>query len=345
MSPVKSSFLAVSTFFLALPAFAQDGTVVRQQRFNQRDSDRNGFLNQEEYGGHPGNFRALDRDGDNRLSRDEFVRRGGDVVRELPDAFADLDLNADSSLSRSEWYGQAAAFDRVDRNNDGRIGVDEFRNLPEADDRQDQFYGRDANSDGVLSRREWQDQGVAFHRVDLNDDGVVSLREFLASPRTGENDLEARFDGLDRNNDQVLTRAEWRDAPAFTQADRNRNNQVSLWEFTNSTATEPTPALVRRDGPQQRRHDLAARVARRAGGLCGRRPQRRRDRHPARIPQRRRRRPGAALPRDGPQPRRLRDAHRVVGQCGRIHAAGPQPGRTREPIRIHVLTSRSRCWP
>jgi Ca2+-binding EF-hand superfamily protein len=240
MSPVKSSFLAVSTFFLALPAFAQDGTVVRQQRFNQRDSDRNGFLNQEEYGGHPGNFRALDRDSDNRLSRDEFVRRGGDVVRELPDAFADLDLNADSSLSRSEWYGQPAAFDRVDRNDDGRSGVEEFRNLPEADDRQEQFYGRDTNSDGVLSRREWADQGAAFHRVDLNDDGVVSLREFLAAPRTGNDSQEARFDALDRNGDQVLTRAEWRDAPAFTQADRNRNNQVSLWEFSNSAATEPT---------------------------------------------------------------------------------------------------------
>jgi Ca2+-binding EF-hand superfamily protein len=240
MNRLNTSFLAVSTFFLALPAVAQDVTVVRQQRFSQRDADRNGFLNQEEYGGHPGNFRALDRDNDNRLSRDEFVRRGGDVVRELPDAFADLDLNADSSLSRSEWYGQQAAFDRVDRNNDGRIGVDEFRNLPEADDRQDQFYGRDANSDGVLSRREWVEQGVAFHRVDLNDDGVVSLREFLAAPRTAENSLEARFDGLDRNGDQVLTRAEWRDAPAFNQADRNRNNQVSLWEFTNPSATDQT---------------------------------------------------------------------------------------------------------
>jgi hypothetical protein len=93
--------------YLALPAFAQDGAVVRQQRFNQRDTDRERFpAIQGEYGGHPGNFRALDRDSDNRLSRDEFVRRGGDVVRELPDAFADLDLNGDSTLSRSEWYGR-----------------------------------------------------------------------------------------------------------------------------------------------------------------------------------------------------------------------------------------------
>ena len=239
MNRLNTSFLAVSTFFLALPAFAQDVTVVRQQRFNQRDTDRNGFLNQEEYGGHPGNFRALDRDHDNRLSRDEFVRRGGEVVRELPDAFADLDLNADSTLSRSEWYGQAAAFDRVDRNDDGRINVEEFRNLPAADDRQDQFYGRDTNSDGVLSRREWLEQGVAFHRADVNDDGVVSLREFLATPQV-DDDRDARFDALDRSQDGVLTRSEWRDAPAFAQADRNHNNQVTLWEFMNPAATDAT---------------------------------------------------------------------------------------------------------
>jgi Ca2+-binding EF-hand superfamily protein len=241
MRRVHTSFIAVSTFFLALPAFAQDGSVVRQQRFSQRDADRDGFLTQGEYGGHPGNFRALDRDSDNRLSRDEFVRRGGDVVRELPDAFADLDLNADTTLSRSEWYGQAPDFDRVDRDNDGRIRAEEFRNLPAADDRQEQFYGRDTNSDGVLSRREWQEQGVAFHRVDVNDDGAVSLREFLAVPQTQTgDDREARFDGFDRDGDGTLTRSEWRDAPAFTQADRNRNNQVTLWEFTNSSATDPT---------------------------------------------------------------------------------------------------------
>jgi Ca2+-binding EF-hand superfamily protein len=239
MRRVHTSFLAVCTFLLALPAFAQDGSVVRQQRFAQRDADRDGFLTQGEYGGHPGNFRALDRDSDNRLSRDEFVRRGGEVVRELPDAFADLDLNGDSTLSRSEWYGQAAAFDRVDRNDDGRIAVEEFRNLPAADDRQDQFYGRDTNSDGVLSRREWQEQAVAFHRADVNDDGVVSLREYLAMPKV-DDDRDARFDALDRNQDGALTRAEWRDAPAFAQADRNRNNQVTLWEFMNPSATDVT---------------------------------------------------------------------------------------------------------
>lgn len=239
MRRVHTLFIAVSTFFLALPAFAQDGSVLRQQRFNQRDADRDGFLTQGEYGGHPGNFRALDRDSDNLLSRDEFVRRGGEVVRELPDAFADLDLNADSTLSRSEWYGQVAAFDRVDRNDDGRISAEEFRNPPAADDRQEQFYGRDANSDGVLSRREWQDQTVAFHRADANDDGVVSLREYLAMSRV-DDDRDARFDALDRNEDGVLSRAEWRDAPAFTQADRNHNNQVTLWEFMNPSAADAT---------------------------------------------------------------------------------------------------------
>src|SRR5262245_40275345 len=162
--------LAFSTFFLAGLASAQ--TDVREQRFTQRDADRDGYLTLSEYGGHPGNFRALDRDGDNRLSREEFVyRRGGageagaGPVVALPDEFAYLDLNSDRTLSRAEWYGRDVPFDRVDRDNNNRITRDEFNSQPTADNRQDRFYGLDTNSDGVLSRREWRGETVVFSTV------------------------------------------------------------------------------------------------------------------------------------------------------------------------------------
>lgn len=232
MRRITTGALAFSTFFLAGLVSAQ--TDVRDERFAQRDDNRDGYLTLSEYGGHPGNFRALDRDGDNRLSRSEFVwRRGnGGPVIALPDEFAYLDLNSDGWLSRAEWYGQDQAFERVDRNRDGRISRDEQRNISTADDRQDRFYGRDTDGNGVLSRREWRDEEVAFYRADSSNDGVVSLREYLDMPLRGDDDYDPRFQQLDRNADGRLSRSEWRnEAGAFWRADRNRDGVVTPREY------------------------------------------------------------------------------------------------------------------
>ncbi len=248
--------LAFSTFFIAGLASAQPEA--RGQRFDQRDSNRDGYLTQSEYGGHPGNFRALDRDGDNRLSRDEFVRRGGGggggaAATALPDEFAYLDLNSDGNLSRAEWYGSAVPFDRVDSNNDGRITRDEFRVQPTADNRQERFYGLDSNSDGVLSRREWRDEAQVFASVDTNDDGVVSLREYIgmSTDPMQTDDRAVRFDELDRNRDGYLVWEEWRRSGinvAFDVVDRNSDRRISLREFESSNADNPSQQFSSLDG-------------------------------------------------------------------------------------------------
>ena len=46
-----------------------------EQTFRDRDKNHDGVLTLEEYGGHPGNFSAMDANGDRVLSRDEFVNR------------------------------------------------------------------------------------------------------------------------------------------------------------------------------------------------------------------------------------------------------------------------------
>lgn len=244
-----TAMLVFSTFFLAGQAVAQ--TDVRGQRFAQRDWDHDGYLTLAEYGGHPGNFRALDRDGDNRLSRDEFVRRaGGGPVIALPDEFAHLDLDADGDLSRAEWYGRDVPFDRVDRNDDGRISRDEFRAQPTADNSQDRFYGLDSNSDGVLSRREWRDEGMVFATVDTNDDGVVSLREYMAMPEQSDN-RAVRFNELDRDEDGSLRWNEWRYSGMnipFNTVDRNGDHRITLREFLSGTADNPTQEFRTLDG-------------------------------------------------------------------------------------------------
>jgi Ca2+-binding EF-hand superfamily protein len=233
--------LAFSTFFLAGTVFAQsDVTSVRHQRFIDRDADRDGYLTLGEYGGHPGNFRALDRDSDSRLSRDEFVRRGGGATVALPDEFAYLDLNGDSTLSRAEWYGKEMAFERVDRDDNERITRDEFRTPLVGDNRQDRFYGRDSNGDGVLSRREWRSEGIAFGSADADNDGVVSLREYVGAPERRD-DRSMRFDEMDRDEDGFVERQEWRGTfQSFSLADRNEDGRIALREYLN-TVTEIAP--------------------------------------------------------------------------------------------------------
>jgi Ca2+-binding EF-hand superfamily protein len=249
MGRATTGILVFSTFFLAGQAFAQ--TDVRGQRFAQRDWDHDGYLTLSEYGGHPGNFRALDRDGDNLLSRDEFVRRaGGGPVIALPDEFAYLDLDADGNLSRGEWYGRDVPFDRIDRNDDGRITPDEFRVQPTADNSQDRFYGLDSNSDGVLSRREWRDEAMVFATVDTNDDGVVSLREYVAMPEQSDN-RAVRFNELDRDEDGSLRWNEWRNSGMnipFNAVDRNRDGRITLREYLSGSADNPTQEFRTLDG-------------------------------------------------------------------------------------------------
>src|SRR5713101_3506089 len=48
-------------------------SAAREQTFRDRDKNHDGVLTLEEYGGHPGNFHAMDANGDGVPSLDEFV--------------------------------------------------------------------------------------------------------------------------------------------------------------------------------------------------------------------------------------------------------------------------------
>jgi Ca2+-binding EF-hand superfamily protein len=112
------------------------------------------------------------------------------------------------------------------------------------------FQGMDRNGDGQISRAEWQGSAQSFRVHDWNGDGVLSGAEVralshaelqedpdYAPDRAVLNDWsERRFQQLDRNGDNRVTRAEWPyDYEQFSRVDRNRDNIVSRAEFTGST--------------------------------------------------------------------------------------------------------------
>jgi Ca2+-binding EF-hand superfamily protein len=230
-------------------------SAAREQTFRERDKNKDGVLTLEEYGGHPGNFSALDANGDRVLSRDEFVNRyrGGDesappaapgtVTSTGPfgvaDTFAAVDTNRDNVITRAEWRADLApaSFSRLDRNHDGVVTRDEFANPLPVGSAEARFDDLDRNNNGIVTRGEWVGESLAFDLVDRNRDNRITIDEYV-SPSTGilnpVGSLDPRFARLDRNRDNVITRSEWRvdGAPAtFNRMDRNRDGAVTRDEF------------------------------------------------------------------------------------------------------------------
>jgi len=231
-------------------ASAQGVVEYRTQRFRELDANHDGRITPAELNDHPGNFRALDRDGDGLISFDEYLNRSGPAPAPAPvvvpppveptapvDTFAALDRNDNGVISRGEWRGDAQTFARMDRNDDNRITRDEYLNPLAADTRYNTFLGYDVNRDGWLSRREWRGQSWAFDDVDRNGDGRISRAEYL---NMGTANTFGRFRDLDYDGNGVLTLNEWQGIRSdFNRLDQNGDRRLSAWEFQQNPLVRP----------------------------------------------------------------------------------------------------------
>ena len=105
--------------------------------------------------------------------------------------FQNMDVNNDGVVSRREWRGSVQSFDAHDWNNDGVLSGNEvdtgrFRQGRNAEfedfDRAEEFEWLDANNNNRIEEREWHASVRAFDQLDRNNDGVLSRAEFV---RTG----------------------------------------------------------------------------------------------------------------------------------------------------------------
>jgi len=228
----------------------------REQTFRDRDKNHDGVLTLEEYGGHPGNFSAMDANGDRVLSRDEFVSRyregnenapavsTGPLVEAPPlvDAFARMDRNRDNAISRGEWRSDMApaTFSRLDRNHDGVVTRDEFANPLPLGSAEARFDDLDQNRNGLIDRNEWRGEALSYNVVDRNRDNRVTIDEYVNQPAgygAGTGTLQSRFAQLDRNHNGVVNRNEWRgETLSFDAVDLNGDNRVTQDEYVNRPA-------------------------------------------------------------------------------------------------------------
>ena len=97
----------------------------RDDRFGDLDANADGRVDRDEWHGSVAAFNALDRNGDNGLSRAELHADAGGT-----DRFAALDINRNRVLSRDEWHWSRRSFDQRDANRNGALTRREFDGLP-----------------------------------------------------------------------------------------------------------------------------------------------------------------------------------------------------------------------
>ena len=115
--------------------------------------------------------------------------------------------------------------------------------------RQMRFQGMDTDNDGVITRDEWRGSDESFRQHDTNHDGVLSGSEvWVPASREQENaqdrarreDRIARFNRLDTDGDRRISLGEWTgDRPSFDRIDRNRDQVLSRAEFVEYSPNRP----------------------------------------------------------------------------------------------------------
>jgi Ca2+-binding EF-hand superfamily protein len=220
------------------------GTGTMEWRFARLDRNRDGVVNRNEWQGETLSFDAVDENGDNRITRDEYVNRPTDGygyntgagMDRMEARFAQMDRNRDGVVSRGEWR-DSTSFRTVDRNNDGVVTLREYLTAPVVYEQpygstqQGAFRDLDRDGSGYIERREWPYELAEFDRLDRNADGRLTSYEYqnavYSSPVTSD-----EFRRLDENGDGFISRREWSgSAVTFDRYDRNGDGVISRSEF------------------------------------------------------------------------------------------------------------------
>lgn len=251
-----------------------------EMRFRAMDQNNDGVVTRAEWRGSVRSFEEHDWNNDGVLSGDE-VRVGvprdtrrldqndfdpaSDRFFSWTDAnFTALDRNRDGRLLAREWPYDFESFRRVDRNGDGALTRAEFVGSDSIDDdRDDRFDYIDDNGDGRIERREWHGSGETFDWLDRNNDNILSRAEVTGAQGSAAGAGADRFSRIDYDGDGRIEVSEWQwSRRSFDQRDANSDGVISRSEF----AANPAPAGARpvatsgqivRVDPKQRWTDTA----------------------------------------------------------------------------------------
>lgn len=188
--------------------------------FAQRDTNKDGFITADEVGDEnkalfERQLRKADKDGDGKLSREEFAASlkadetpkqplaGGEGRGGRPgagqfnpkEAFARMDANKDGKISKDEARGPIEQnFDRIDGDSDGSISEEEFMAAARR-------LGAGGPEGGAPGREQIEQQ---FDRADANSDGKLTKDEVPENMRQGFERMLERVGGDSLTKEQFL---------------------------------------------------------------------------------------------------------------------------------------------
>lgn len=155
------------------------------QRFKALDKDGDGKVSKAEFTGPPARFAQLDTDRDGFITRREAEAPGRSAAAgggALAARLKSMDKNGDGRISRDEFTGPAPRFDKIDADHDGFATLPEFRQFTARAAVPGQaalarFEAIDKDKDGKLSREEFPGPKPLFDRLDADQDGSLTRTE------------------------------------------------------------------------------------------------------------------------------------------------------------------------
>ncbi|MFL6198980.1 MAG: hypothetical protein ACJ76J_07375 [Thermoanaerobaculia bacterium] len=166
-------------------------------RMQGLDTDGDGRITRAEWRGNDTSFNEHDKNGDGVLAGAEITpgapltddEEATDDWQEWWDfhqgqfdtgAFDGMDQDENQTVSREEWAGSPALFDRLDRDHDGVISQQEYEDREYRGMTREALFGKmDANGNGRLEPAEWWWSRDAFALVDRDSNGWITPDELM----------------------------------------------------------------------------------------------------------------------------------------------------------------------
>jgi Ca2+-binding EF-hand superfamily protein len=258
--------------YRALVTSLRDSFGSLTSRFAEVDRNSDGKIGKDEFRGPEPLFARIDADGDGFITRDEAAKfqpaqGAGAGAGMIAGRILSMDKNNDGKVSRDEFTGIPANFDRWDANKDGFISRDEIpggaaaavgpakgagaADKPEATKpapdpaagtgNGERFRAMDKDGDGKISKDEFPGPAQFFERLDANSDGFVTMQEVArmareaaspGAPGSGQGAIGDRLQAMDKNKDGKISKDEYTGpAQFFDRLDANSDGFISSDEL------------------------------------------------------------------------------------------------------------------